>query len=132
MHRPGDFLGGRLNHAWAAPVHTTTAGGTAIREWFTAVERNGQPVIERPSPEELARLGAAIPPQVHFGTSTWNYPGWTGLVYQKTYPAAGLADTGLPQQCEIFDRVTDRLGQAPPVDGEQLQRFHQNCRHQRR
>jgi uncharacterized protein YecE (DUF72 family) len=48
-------------------------------------------VIERPSPEELARLGGAIPPQVHFGTSTWNYPGWTGLVYQKTYPAAGAA-----------------------------------------
>ena len=33
----------------------------------------------------------------------------------KTYPHAGLADTGLPQQCEIFDRVADRLGRAPPV-----------------
>ena len=33
----------------------------------------------------------------------------------KTYPAADLADTGLPQQCEIFDRVADRLGRAPPV-----------------
>jgi hypothetical protein len=33
----------------------------------------------------------------------------------KTYPDAGLADTGLPQQCEIFDRVADRLGRAPPV-----------------
>ena len=33
----------------------------------------------------------------------------------KTYPAAGLADTGLPQQCEIFDRVADQLGRAPPV-----------------
>ena len=33
----------------------------------------------------------------------------------KTYPGAGLADTGLPQQCEIFDRVADRMGHAPPV-----------------
>jgi hypothetical protein len=33
----------------------------------------------------------------------------------KTYPEAGLADTGLPQQCEIFDRVADRIGRAPPV-----------------
>jgi hypothetical protein len=33
----------------------------------------------------------------------------------KTYPDAGLADTGLQQQCEIFDRVADRLGHAPPV-----------------
>ena len=33
----------------------------------------------------------------------------------KTFPGAGLADTGLPQQCEIFDRVAARLGRAPPV-----------------
>jgi Sulfotransferase domain len=33
----------------------------------------------------------------------------------KTYPDADLADTGLPQQCEIFDRVAERLGRAPPV-----------------
>jgi hypothetical protein len=33
----------------------------------------------------------------------------------RTFPAAGLADTGLPQQCEIFDRVAERLGRAPPV-----------------
>ncbi len=33
----------------------------------------------------------------------------------KPYPEAGLADTGLPQQCEIFDRVADRIGRAPPV-----------------
>jgi hypothetical protein len=34
---------------------------------------------------------------------------------RKTYPGAGLPDTGLPQQCEIFDRVAARLGRAPPV-----------------
>jgi hypothetical protein len=34
---------------------------------------------------------------------------------RKTYPQAGLADTGLPQQSEIFDRVAGRLGRAPPV-----------------
>jgi hypothetical protein len=33
----------------------------------------------------------------------------------KTFPGAGLADTGLPQQCEIFDRVAERLGRGPPV-----------------
>ncbi len=33
----------------------------------------------------------------------------------KTFPGAGLADTGLPQQCEIFDRISDRKGRAPPV-----------------
>ncbi len=43
----------------------------------------------RPTAEELERLQAAIPPGVHFGTSTWTYPGWTGLVYSKPYPASG-------------------------------------------
>jgi hypothetical protein len=33
----------------------------------------------------------------------------------KTFPGAGLADTGLPQQWEIFDRVAERQGRAPPV-----------------
>jgi hypothetical protein len=33
----------------------------------------------------------------------------------KTFPGARLADTGLPQQCEIFDRVADSQGRAPPV-----------------
>jgi len=33
----------------------------------------------------------------------------------RTFPGAGLADTGLPQQCEIFDRVAERQGRAPPV-----------------
>lgn len=41
--------------------------------------------------DELPRLAAAIPAGVHFGTSTWTYPGWTGLVYRHGYPASGAA-----------------------------------------
>ncbi len=37
------------------------------------------------------RLRARIPPLVHFGTSTWNYPGWRGLVYHKDYGPKGAA-----------------------------------------
>lgn len=48
-----------------------------------------QPGDQPPTPDELKRLAAAIPPGVHFGTSTWTYPGWTGLVYEKPYPASG-------------------------------------------
>jgi len=33
----------------------------------------------------------------------------------KTFPGARIADTGLPQQCEIFDRVAERLAHPPPV-----------------
>ena len=58
-------------------------------------------MIERPSPEELDRLATAIPPGVHFGTSTWNYPGWTGLVYQKPYPASGAAGRMLAEYAKF-------------------------------
>jgi uncharacterized protein YecE (DUF72 family) len=40
---------------------------------------------------EFERLRARIPALVRFGTSTWNYPGWRGLVYQKDYGTRGAA-----------------------------------------
>ena len=44
-----------------------------------------------PDPAELTRLRAAIPAGVRFGTSTWNYPGWKGLVYSRDYPEKGAS-----------------------------------------
>ena len=46
---------------------------------------------ELTDPAELARLRAAIPPEVRFGTSSWTYPGWKGLVYTRDYPATGAS-----------------------------------------
>ena len=40
---------------------------------------------------DFERLGARIPPLVRFGTSTWNYPGWRGLVYHRDYGPKGAA-----------------------------------------
>ena len=42
-----------------------------------------------PTPEELTALAKKIPDSVLFGTSSWTYPGWKGLVYSKDYPATG-------------------------------------------
>ena len=46
---------------------------------------------DTPTPEELDRLRAALPPEVHFGTSSWNYPGWQGLIYHQKYPKTGAS-----------------------------------------
>lgn len=35
--------------------------------------------------------------------------------YTKAWSAVSLEEIGVPQQLEIFDRVADRLGRAPPV-----------------
>ena len=34
---------------------------------------------------DLERLAQAVPPGIHFGTSTWTYDGWTGDVYHRSY-----------------------------------------------
>ena len=47
-----------------------------------------EPVLD---PVTLERLRRAIPPNVRFGTSSWNYPGWKGLVYSRDYPASGAS-----------------------------------------
>ena len=42
-----------------------------------------------PDRDAIERLRAAIPAGVHFGTSSWNYPAWKGLVYTRDYPEKG-------------------------------------------
>ncbi len=37
----------------------------------------------------LQQLAAALPETALFGTSSWTYPGWTGLIYDKEYPKTG-------------------------------------------
>lgn len=37
----------------------------------------------------LQQLAAALPEAALFGTSSWTYPGWTGLVYDHEYPKTG-------------------------------------------
>ncbi|MFM7205644.1 MAG: DUF72 domain-containing protein [Planctomycetaceae bacterium] len=51
-------------------------------------------------PANLRRLGADLPASVRLGTSSWSFPGWTGLVFAarsgKPAPEQVLARHGLP------------------------------------
>jgi len=42
-----------------------------------------------PLPAEVAALADQLSPLIRFGCSSWTYPGWTGLIYEKPYPATG-------------------------------------------
>ena len=58
--------------------------------------------------DELRRIRSAIPPQIHFGTSSWNYiEGWRGLVYHRKYPKTGGVAKMLAEYAEfpLFDTV---------------------------
>ncbi|MEM7138712.1 MAG: DUF72 domain-containing protein [Myxococcota bacterium] len=49
------------------------------------------PDQERPGEETRAEalesLASRLPPRLRFGTSSWTFPGWAGLVYHKRYPS---------------------------------------------
>src|SRR4051794_41935716 len=45
--------------------------------------------------EEVEALGRVLPREIHLGGSTWSFPGWAGLVYDRTYPPSNLAREGL-------------------------------------
>ncbi|HUU33478.1 MAG TPA: DUF72 domain-containing protein [Vicinamibacterales bacterium] len=42
-----------------------------------------------------AAVAAQLPPALAFGTSSWTFPGWTGLVYPSGLSAAALGREGL-------------------------------------
>lgn len=47
-------------------------------------------------PADLIDLGRRLHPEVRMGPSTWSFPGWAGIVYDKEYPTQRLAREGLP------------------------------------
>ena len=51
----------------------------------------------RPQPPNAAdaELAAALRPEVRLGTSSWNSPGWRGLVWDGEYSESQLAKSGL-------------------------------------
>lgn len=53
------------------------------------------PVLPVRSDAELIRLGERLPKNVLLGTSSWNFPGWRGIVYAPESGVQRLAAEGL-------------------------------------
>lgn len=45
--------------------------------------------------DEIVALGGALPASVRLGTSSWSFPGWAGIVYDRSTTPAILARHGL-------------------------------------
>ncbi len=70
-----------------------------------------------PDPAQIAQLAARVPPQIRFGTSSWTYPGWRGLVYHRDYPVRGSSAKQLADYARwpLFRTVgVDSFYYAPP------------------
>ncbi len=52
-------------------------------------------VMPAPVPQEIQTLAQSLPRQLHLGTSSWTFPGWSGLVWDQPYAQGKLAKEGL-------------------------------------
>jgi uncharacterized protein YecE (DUF72 family) len=59
-------------------------------------ERPPEPPAPAPVPEALREVAARLPADLRLGTSSWSFPGWTGLVYAGEATTEQLAREGLP------------------------------------
>jgi uncharacterized protein YecE (DUF72 family) len=60
---------------------------------FAPAARDG--IGAAPLGDEIAAVAARIPREIRLGTSSWSFPGWAGLVYDRAASPAMLARHGL-------------------------------------
>lgn len=53
------------------------------------------PVGPAAVPAELAEVAGKLPPTLRLGTSSWSFPGWAGIVWDRVHTATRLARYGL-------------------------------------
>jgi len=94
-HQPGLFDDSNEREAPAAPP---MGGGLARPRKPSADTRPAAVTAATPNPEHVtwaAALDAQHAGRWRFGTSSWHFPGWDGLVYGARHPADTLSRHGL-------------------------------------
>jgi len=79
-------------------------------------EAKRQGVEAAAQPLEVEELGRRLPSEIHLGGSTWSFPGWAGLVWDRSYSQSKLAREGLAAYARhpLFRGVgVDRTHYAP-------------------
>ena len=77
-----------------APAPSPAAAAAATRTGRS--KRQEVVVLPAPADPALQALAAALPPRLYLGTSSWNFPGWAGLVWDAAdHDAAVLSRQGL-------------------------------------
>jgi uncharacterized protein YecE (DUF72 family) len=81
------------------------------------------PAPETPLDFALEReLVTRVPPRVRFGTSSWTFPGWSGLVYPPKTTLPTLQERGLElyARCPLFRTVGIDRSYYRPLDRAEL------------
>jgi len=84
-------------------------------------------VQPQPADADQLALAAALPAQAHLGTSSWTYPGWAGLVWDKPYSDSLLSRQGLAAYAQqpLQRAVSIDRGFYRPLTASQYERYAQ-------
>ena len=89
--------------------------------------RPGAEISERLEREhaDAAAIARRLPKGIFFGTSTWSFPGWAGLVYSRRATAAELAREGLREYARhpLLTTVGIDRGYYGPIPTRDLERY---------
>jgi uncharacterized protein YecE (DUF72 family) len=84
-------------------------------------------LAERVRDEHAAasRIAARLPRGLRFGTSTWSFPGWAGIVYARRATTADLARDGLEEYARhpLLTTVGIDRGYYGPIPPKDLERY---------
>jgi len=94
----------------------TARAGSAAAAGVDALERRFEP---------LRLIAHALPGSLRFGTSSWSFPGWHGLVYPRKASVAALARDGLRLYVRhpLLTTVGVDRSYYAPIPGQDLRRY---------
>jgi uncharacterized protein YecE (DUF72 family) len=74
---------------------------------------------------DLLELAGALPRHLRLGTSSWNFPGWAGIVWDQDYPEAKISRGGLAAYARhpLFRTVSIDRGFYRPLNSAQFQEY---------
>jgi uncharacterized protein YecE (DUF72 family) len=75
--------------------------------------------------EESRALAASLPPRLYFGTSSWAFPGWQGIVYSRQESPAALSRDGMREYAThpLLRTVEIDRSYYAPIPLEDFQRY---------
>ncbi len=89
------------------------------------IKKSSKAVEPAAANPELITLANSFPPHLRLGTSSWNYPGWVGLVWDGEYPETNLSRYGLTAYAKhpLFRTVSADRGFYRPMNVAQFAEY---------
>ena len=90
-----------------------------------SIKKSSRTVAPATPNPELIELATSFPKHLRLGTSSWNYPGWAGMVWDGEYPENNLSRYGLTAYAKhpLFRTVSIDRGFYRPLNVMQFAEY---------